>query len=102
MRREFGIAREEKEAKTLVGAATRGRMKKDLNDLSRFSYFHFPPLRHAHIHISIMASMRKRDRGKGRKAKARVSEPLAEGGMSFSAVFNGGARVAHNSCSLRW
>lgn len=51
-----------------------------------------------------MASIQKKEgKGeKGREAKARVSEPFAEGGMSFSAVFNGGDRGPHSSCSLRW
>lgn len=42
MQQEFGITSGAREGKNMDGVATRGRMKKDLNDLSRFSYFYFP------------------------------------------------------------
>lgn len=82
--------------KKTVGVATRGRMKKDLNDLSRFSYFYFPSFTvrtHPHKYNGQYTKKGEREGEKGRKAKARVSEPFAEGGMSFSAVFNGTDRV---------
>lgn len=86
----------------MVGVATCGRMK-DLNDLSRFFYSYFPSFTartHPHKYNG-QYTKKKGEREKGRKAKARVSEPFAEGGMSFSAVFNGGDRVPHGSCIAR-
>lgn len=80
-------------AKTRSGCDLRGRMKKDLNDLSRFSYSHFPPFTartHPHKYNDQYIRKKEEKGEKGREAKARVSEPFTEGGMSFSAVFNGG------------
>lgn len=71
--------------KNTVGVVTRGRMKKDLNDLSRFSYSHFLPfIVRIHSH-NIMASITKKGKRKKEREEdepeARVSEPFAKGGV---------------------
>lgn len=69
MRREFGIARG-RGGKNTVGVATRGRMKKDLNDLSRFSYSHFPPFTaRTHPHKHNGQCTKKRGEKKGGRPK---------------------------------
>lgn len=97
---------------TVAGLRLAGERRRILNDLSRFSYSHFLPFTartHSHKYNGLYTKKRGgreegRGREGGREAKARVSEPFAEGGMSFSAVFNGGDRGSRTvvARSPRW